>query len=178
MESSLIVLLVLAAVGVVVLGLLVLSVVLLIGERTRVAGIVLLVLILLGVPLVGVVLAAIVYVRVAPQPAPVPRAPVRQLREPVEFVPVMPEAPEAVPTDEPTAAEDADRPGQTEQPSTADEPDPDTAATHRTSSPMSGSVSTTARMKRIPGRSISGPMGCSRSVATSTSRSSTKDSRR
>lgn len=130
---SMFLLLALAAVAVLLLGGLVLSVVLIIGERTRVAGIVLLVLILLGVPLVGVGLAAFLWVG-QPTYSPatdrqirVPEVRVEPLRPPVEFVPPMPEAAEAVPTDEPPAAEDTDRPGQTEQPSTADEPQPDTA---------------------------------------------------
>ncbi len=139
MVLSWIVLLALAAVGVMVLGLLVLSVVLIIGERTRVAGIVLLALILLGVPLVGIGLAAFVWVgHPTFQPAPVreiraPEIRVERLRPPVEFAPApmpeVPEVPEAVPMDGPTDDELHEHPGQTEtdQPSPAEEPQPDTA---------------------------------------------------
>ena len=131
MMETWIVLLVLAAVGVVVLGGLVLSVVLILSERTRVAGIVLLVLLLLGVPLVGIGLATFWAVVRSSEPVRVRQPEPQRWAAPIEIAPPpMPEAPEAVPTDEPAASEDADRPGQTEQPSTADEPDPGTAATH------------------------------------------------
>lgn len=65
----------LAAVAVAVLGLLVLWVLLIIGERHRVVGIVLLVLISLGVPLVVIGLAVITAVLTLPPDRPRPRPP-------------------------------------------------------------------------------------------------------
>ena len=132
---SLILLLVMAVVAVLFIGGLVLGVVLIIGERTRVAGIALLVLLLLGVPLVGMGLGAYLWVGLS-RPAPVRQMRVPQirvpepLRPPADFAPPpMPQTPEAVPMDGPTDGDLHEHPGQTEadQPSPAEEPQSDTA---------------------------------------------------
>ncbi len=120
-------LLALAVVGVLVLGGLGLSIVLLLNEKTRVIGIVLLVIILLGVPIVGGGLAVFVWVLtpVSPGAAPIPPQPVVEFEERVEPEPLPKEPAEANPADEPKGDENGDQPGQTEPIPAADQPQPD-----------------------------------------------------
>jgi hypothetical protein len=98
--------LILAAIGVLFLGGLVLSVVLLLNEKTRVIGIVLLALILLGVPATAVVVGVLVLTV---------RSSVQFDLQVDESRRLVPKPAEVTPMDEPKADEHADH---------ADQPDP------------------------------------------------------
>ena len=118
MHFSVFALLALAVVGAVILGGLVLSVVLLLNEKTRVAGIVLLVIIL-GIPVVGAGMAMFAWagMPVSDRAAPIPPPRSVQLEPPV--VDVLPAR------EEPGAVKNGDRSDQAEPPPAAEQIEPE-----------------------------------------------------